>query len=79
MNLGEVCNINKEPQVNDIQQWIMLMQVWGAHIGNMPHLTLAESRHKAHSFLQICHDKLEMVKQDIAELYQEFGMIKRKI
>ena len=58
LHLGEVCNMHRIARVEDLHSWIMLMQVWGAHSGNQPHLTLAESRYKAHTLLQQCHDKL---------------------
>ena len=52
LHLGEVCNMHRVTKVEDLHSWIMLMQVWGAHSGNQPHLTLAESRYKAHALLQ---------------------------
>lgn len=50
------------------------MQIWGAHSGNQPQLSLAESRHNAHCLLQRCHDQLNVHKNEIKKLFNEFNL-----
>ena len=60
ITLGFACNINRKTQASDIHTWIKLMQVWGKLNTNMPHVSLPESRLKAHCDLQYCINELEI-------------------
>ena len=63
--------------MQDLHAWIMLMQVWGAHSGTQPHLSLAESRHKAHTLLMRCHNELQERKTEIQRLFNDYHLFNK--